>query len=86
MTNKPLPPGLRNKLLRGDEPLHIDLQGPGPFQLPLLVRVESILAAPHLEIRLETESGQEVRIHLTEIAFEILRQMLNAEKQHREGA
>ena len=51
-----LPPELLNKLLRRNEPLLADLQGPGPFQLPLLVKVEGAAqAAPgHLEIRLET--------------------------------
>jgi len=81
-----LHPKLRNSLLRGDAPAPVDLQGPGPFQLPLLLRVESILEGPPLELRLETESGQEVRVHLTAEAAEVLRSSLVVLKKRREGA
>lgn len=86
MTEGPLPPKVRNKLLRSADPYHLDLQGPGPFQLPLLVRLESILAEPQIEIRLETESGQEVRLRLSAEAAEALRSSLTVEKKRREGA
>ena len=76
-----LPPEVLNKLMRRDKPLLADLRGPGPFQLPLLTRVESILGPldkGHLEIRLETESRQAVRIVLTEEAGAILNDLLRA--------
>ncbi len=73
-----LPPEVLNKLQRSDEPLFADLKGPGPFQLPLLTKVESILAFGRggIEIRLETKSAQEVRLRLTEKAASTLQTIL----------
>ena len=79
MADKPdIPEELRNKLQRFDEPLMADLRGPGPFQLPLLTKVESILAFGKggIEIRLETKSAQEVRVRLTEKAASTLQTIL----------
>ena len=79
MADKPdIPEELRNKLLRSDEPLMADLRGPGPFQLPLLTKVEPILAfrSGGIEIRLETKSAQEVRLRLTEKAASTLQTIL----------
>ncbi len=73
-----IPDELRNKLQRSDKPLLADLQGPGPFLLPPLTNVESILEFDRggIEIRLETESAQEVRVQLTAEAASMLQMML----------
>lgn len=48
MAKKPEPPPeLLNKLYRSKEPLVADLQGPGPFQLPLLTNTEF---RPHISV------------------------------------
>jgi hypothetical protein len=80
MAKDDLPPQVRNKLMRWPEPMIADLQGPGPFQLPLLSSTVSAtgLDMGGLEIRLETELGQEVRLRLTENAWSMLSTILKA--------
>ena len=87
-----LPPEVLNKLMRSNEPMLADLQGPGPFQLPLLTNVESTVGpdgAGHVEIRLETQSAQEVRIVLTQEAalklHVLLRAIFRAEQDAAKG-
>ena len=69
-----LPPNFLNKLRRSSEPMIADLQGPGPFQLPLLTEVEGVMKVPpgQTEIRLETEKAQAVHLVLTEQAASVL--------------
>ena len=87
MPKKPedLPPNVRNKLFRSKQPLVVDLQGPGPFQLPLLSKLESLRprTAGRLEIRLATESGQGVLVVLTEKAAAALHVILGTEFERR---
>ena len=87
MANKKsaIPNLLRNKLQRSREPLLADLQGPGPFLLPLLTNVESILEFDKggIEIRLETKSAQEVRIQLTEEAASTLQMTLTVHESRK---
>ncbi len=78
-----------NRLTRRETPLIAELQGPGPFQLPLLTTVDSLLArgTGHLELRLETELAQEVRIVLTEEVGAAVHRLLGAEfARQAEGA
>ncbi len=65
-----LPPKVWNKLMRSKKPHVADLQGPGPFQLPLLTAIEAVtqLTQGRVGIELETETAQAVRILLTEQA------------------
>jgi hypothetical protein len=69
MTKRPTPDVERD--FQAPLPFVYDLPGPGPFQLPLLTRVGP-MSVPEtegrLEIRLDTERGQEIRIPLTEDA------------------
>ncbi len=69
-----LPPKVWNKLMRSKKPLIADLQGPGPFQLPLLTAIEGVmqLTQGRVGIELATETAQGVRILLTEqVALEL---------------
>lgn len=71
MIDKPVPPELLGRLFRSDEPVVVKLTGPGPFRLPLLRKLEAAHVRPaegRIEMRLETESGQAVRLILTDEA------------------
>ncbi len=65
-----LPPKIWNKLMRSRKPQIAQLQGPGPFQLPLLTAIEGVtqLKRGRVGIELGTETAQGVRILLTEQA------------------
>jgi hypothetical protein len=58
------PEYVTNKLTQASSPLLMVLHGPGPFQLPRLGNDVSILGLESgaIEIRLETERGQAVRL------------------------
>ncbi len=73
-----LPPKIWNKLMRSKKPQIAQLEGPGPFQLPLLTAIEGVtqLKQGRVGIELETESAQAVRILLTEQAASVLRDLL----------
>ena len=73
-----LPLFLRHKLMRSKTPQIAQLEGPGPFQLPLLTAVEGVvpLTQGRVGIELETESAQAVHIVLTEQAASALYDLL----------
>ena len=73
-----LPLFLRHKLMRSKTPQIAQLEGPGPFQLPLLTAVEGVvpLTQRRVGIELETESAQAVHIVLTEQAASVLSDLL----------
>jgi len=73
---------------QANAPHIILLQGPGPFQLPRLGSDVNYLALESgaIEIRLETELGQGVRIILPELGAATLRSLLVAEFQRRKAA
>ncbi len=65
-----LSPKIWNKLMRSKKPHIAQLEGPGPFQLPLLTAIEGVtqLTQGRVWIELGTETAQGVRILLTEQA------------------
>ncbi len=73
-----LPPKIWNKLMRSKTPRIAQLEGPGPFQFPLLTAIEGVmqLTQGRVGIELETESAQAVRILLTEQAASALYDLL----------
>ena len=75
-----LPPKIWNKLMRSKTPHIAQLEGPGPFQLPLLTVVEGVvqLTRGRVGIELGTEIAQGVRILLTEQAASVLYDLLGA--------
>ena len=75
-----LPPKIWNKLMRSKKPHIAQLEGPGPFQLPLLTAIEGVtqLTQGRLGIELETETAQAVRILLTEQTASVLYDLLGA--------
>jgi hypothetical protein len=85
---KLLPPHLVNRLSQADAPQMILLRGPGPFQLPRLGTDVNFLALESgaIEIRLETELGQGVRIILSEFGAATLRSLLAMEFERRKAA
>ena len=84
-----LPPKVWNKLMRSKKPHVADLQGPGPFQLPLLTAIEGVtqLTQGRVGIELETKSAQAVRILLTEqVASELYYYLETYFEIQRQGA
>ncbi len=83
--SRDLPPKVRNKLDRWPQPMLVELQGPGPVQLPLLTTAGTAYVSDsgRIELELETEYGQAVQIVLTAEAAATLRSFLNAEVARR---
>ena len=80
MADEPKARYLVNRAAQANAPHIILLQGPGPFQLPRLGSDVNYLALESgaIEIRLETELGQGVRIILPELGAATLRSLLVA--------
>jgi len=80
MADEPKDRYLVNRAAQANAPHIILLQGPGPFQLPRLGSDVNYLALESgaIEIRLETELGQGVRIILPELGAATLRSLLVA--------
>ena len=72
------PSEFRNKVQSADKVLLAHLRGQGPFLLPIMTKVESILEFDKdgIEIRLETKSGKKVRIQLTAESVYTLQMMM----------
>ncbi len=84
-----LPPEILNKLMRSKTPQIAQLEGPGPFQLPLLTAIEGVvqLTQGRVGIELETKSAQAVRILLTEqVASELYYYLETYFEIQRQGA
>jgi hypothetical protein len=68
-------------LFQAKEPAFFELQGPGPFEFPRLSKLVSKAGQSskgQVQLRLETERGQEVRISLTEEAASKTLEILQA--------
>lgn len=85
--SRDLPPKVRNKLGRWPQPMLVELQGPGPFQLPLLTtaRAANVSDSGGIELELETEYGQAVQIVLTAEAAAIVRSLLSSDAARRKS-
>lgn len=83
MAKKEIPEHVLNKLMSGGkEPAIAELRGSGPFQLPLLTKLVSVVIKKDgtREIRLATQLGQEVRVPIAKDALALLIQTVGKSK------